>query len=432
MKELQFNLAHAVVPQDELHILERLTDHERAVMQAVVEAKGYGSDHASLNLVDDKEFLQASRSLAHKFGVVDALFIVGIGGSNLGALAIHEAINGKMHNGIRGPKVFFADTVDSQSMLVNIQMLEAYLAAKRSVVINVISKSGSTTETVANFEILLAVLKKHDPRFAERIVVTTDEGSPFWKLAKQHDFHLLPIPAKVGGRYSVFSCVGLFPLQVLGVDVQSLLAGAADMRDRCLEPHNPALQTACLHYFHSKHKRNIADMFFYATDLESIGKWYRQLLGESIGKEWDLQHTKQVHAGITPTVSIGSTDLHSVGQLYLGGPQDKFTTFITVKKTTLVEVPDMSEYESLVPHIQGKSLHEIMHAIQAGVQHAFKENARPFYVIELPEVSAYALGQLLQFYMMQVMYLGALFGVNPFDQPHVELYKKETKRILSE
>jgi len=154
-------------------------------------------------------------------------------------------------------------------------------------------------------------------------------------------------------------------------------------------------------------------------------------MGESIGKEFN-KYGKKVFSGITPTVSIGSTDLHSMAQLYLGGPYDKFTTFVRIERNnSSIKTPNLEEYSALVDKIQDKSLREMMDAIFEGIKIAFKKEKRPFTEITLPDKSEYSIGQLLQFKMMEIMYLGFLLDVNPFDQPNVEMYKTETRKILA-
>jgi glucose-6-phosphate isomerase len=183
-------------------------------------------------------------------------------------------------------------------------------------------------------------------------------------------------------------------------------------------------------YFHAQNGRTISDSFFFAPQLESIGKWYRQLMAESIGKENDLQGNI-VHAGITPTVSVGSTDLHSVGQLYLSGPRDKTTTFIyTTNEPAMVAVPSTLQFP-LVEGIENKKLRDIMKAILEGVKIAYKKQELPFMEVALETITEQSLGEFLQLKMIEIMYLGKLFNINTFDQPHVELYKVETKRILN-
>jgi glucose-6-phosphate isomerase len=434
MKHLVFSHEYSLVPSAALHDLGRKLETEIAAMREVVQQGGYENERASLNLVDDEQVLHDAQAMAKRIGEVDCLIVVGIGGSNLGTLAVHEAINRKLYNGFHAPSVFFSDTVDANAMYDLIQIVERFLTAKKKVLINVVSKSGSTTETIANFEVLFEVLKNHIERPEKQVVVTTDKGSKLWELAQRNEFHVLTVPKLVGGRYSVFSSVGLFPLALLNVDIHSLLKGAQHMRTLCLDvkvEHNPAALTAAIMYHHATHARNIVEQFFFANDLESVGKWYRQLVAESIGKEWNRSRTKRVLNGVTPVTSIGSTDLHSVAQLDIGGPQDKFTTFITLDKVHKVNVPHYNEYDALVPHIQGKDLHQIMDAIVKGVHATYEKQSRPYVHIALPDDSPYSIGQLLQFYMMQAMYLGYLMDVNPFDQPNVEEYKVVTKTILS-
>jgi glucose-6-phosphate isomerase len=241
------------------------------------------------------------------------------------------------------------------------------------------------------------------------------------------------MPESVGGRYSVFSTVGLFPLALLGIDCAKLLDGAAHMRAACLrEGANPAVVRAAM-LFHAKRRGHaIADNFYFKTDLECVGKWYRQLMGESIGKERSADGKSVVHEGMTPTVSIGSTDLHSMAQLYFGGPSDKFFTIITVQKWREDPVtPNYPKYDQLVHNIQRTPLSRIMHAIAESVKTSLRELHKPYCEIVVPQVNEWNIGALLQLHMMEIIYLARLLRVNPFDQPNVETYKIETKRNLA-
>ena len=176
--------------------------------------------------------------------------------------------------------------------------------------------------------------------------------------------------------------------------------------------------------------KNISDLFLFANDLESLGKWCRQLIAESLGKEFNKKG-ETVNTGITPVVSIGSTDLHSMAQLYLGGPYDKFTTFLSVENSNShINVPTLERYSKLVFGIQGTSLESVMSAIVEGTKAAFRKGGRPFMEIKLPYKSEYSIGQFLQFKMIETIFLGYLLDVNPFDQPNVESYKEETRKIL--
>ncbi len=421
----EFDAMHAVIAPE----VERIA--------AAIDQR-YATDYASLYLsYDDQLLVTVDRVIAQKKAMNPTMLIViGIGGSNLGTLAVAQAIQGSLYNEQQPAlKIYFADTVDTDHIHALMILAQKELEGGNGVILNVVSKSGTTTETIANFEILLELVrhyKKH--AYADYVVATTDKNSKLWQLAQQEKFSCLEIPQRVGGRFSVFSAVGLFPLGMLGIDLEKLRAGARSAVETCCTKNvatNPALATALALFLQHKKGITIHDTFLFAVDLEGIGRWYRQLLGESIGKEYDRAGMK-VHAGITPTVSIGSTDLHSVGQLYLGGPRDKFTSFVTVQRARTDEhIPHYKEYESLVAAIQGKPLAMVMQAIVQGTQAAYMREGLPFVVWALPEKSEWYIGNLLQCKMIEILYLGFLYTINPFDQPNVESYKQETRKILA-
>ncbi len=383
----------------------------------------------SINLPADSAHIDACTSLAKKLAGKNLKYIldVGIGGSNLGTKAVYDALFGAF-DGVepdRYPKMIFCDTADPE-FLHRVTVLMESVRHPEEVLINIISKSGSTTETVANAEIVLRKLGSPGDDITKRIVVTTDEGSPLDTKADELGVHVLHIPHIVGGRYSVLSDVGLFPLAAAGVNIDKLCEGAVAARDRALNislSDNPSLVSAALLYLHAKDGKNINDNFFFHTELESLGKWYRQLMGESIGKDGK---------GITPTVSIGSTDLHSMAQLYYGGPRDKVMTVVTTKHPRAdVSLPSSLMFNGLVNNIEEKKASEIMKSISDAVLLSFAQEKIPFMHIELDAVDEYSLGEFLQFKMIEMMFLGKLLGVNPFDQPHVEIYKKELRHILA-
>ncbi len=440
MKSLTFSYAEtSLIAGEEIkRECQNLKQEIRNVRKALT--GGYATAYASVNLPQDEALLAAVERAAKEKRALKPtiLIVVGIGGSNLGTMAVHEAVNGRLYNERNPPvRVYFADTVDEDKVSDILSLAESVLASGRNILVNVVTKSGATTETVALFEVFEDLLRRHKKKeWARFVVATTDKGSRLWELALKENISLLEIPKNVGGRYSVFSAVGLFPLMMLGVDVRKLRVGAQDMLLACTKEDitsNPAAVSAVIAYLHSQKGRNINDAFLFSTDLEGVGKWYRQLMGESIGKERNRKETKRLNAGITPTVSIGTTDLHSMAQLYLGGPQDKVTTFISVgRNRRTVKLPVDKRFDALVEKLQGRPLHEIMGAIMAGVKIAFKKGGRPYTEIILPDKSAYAVGQLLQFKMLEMIYIGFLLDVDPFDQPNVEAYKKETRKILAD
>ena len=424
---IKFSFKDSLIKEKEINKLAKRLLPEIENMQEA-ELKEYTDDRASINLPDDLASLKNVKRVIRECLKLnpDYLVVVGIGGSNLGTIAVQEAVLGKLYNQLDSKlKIFYLDTVDSDSFGDVLRILEPELKKGKKVIVNGISKSGKTTETIANFEILVNLIRKYDKDYEKYVVVTTDKFSPFWDLALDKAFNVLEIPRKIGGRYSVFSPVGLFPLGMLGINLERLLRGAREMKKICLNENimkNPATMSAAIEYANYHDGKHISNLFLFSSDLESIGKWNRQLFGESLGKK---------NKGITPITSIGTTDLHSMLQLYLGGKNDKFTTFVSINKNnTELSLPKISEYEELVDNIQGKKLSEVMDAILLGVKTSYKINKRPFISIEIPNKKAFTIGVFLQYKMMQTMYLGFLLGVNSFNQPDVEKYKEETRRIL--
>jgi glucose-6-phosphate isomerase len=400
--------------------------------------QGYETPYASINLpADDALRRRVHEVIDQQVGRKPAMLVViGIGGSCLGTMAVHEMLYGRRYNEFNpAMRVYYVDTVDTDALYDVLELMRNELKQGREVVVNAISKSGTTTETIVNFELFYDLLKKYRPSdYQASMVITTDEGSKLWQFGIQEGITCLAIPQLVGGRYSVFSAVGLFPLGLIGVDIDALCAGAQNSIERCTSvkmQENYAVQRAAVLYAHYQNGKMIHDSFMFAVDAESLGKWYRQLTGESIGKANDREG-KKVRIGITPTVSIGTTDLHSVGQLYLGGPRDKVTTFIAIEHHQhVVTVPDYASFDKLVAKIQGKSVVSILNAILYGVHAAYMRAGLPFTTITMPEKSAVYIGQLMQMQMLEIMYLGYMFNVDPFDQPQVELYKTETRKILA-
>lgn len=400
----------------------------------LIRSGGYNAPESFLNLPFDDEMLLKSKKMAEEKKGDDLKYIVviGIGGSNLGAKAVYEAVFGKLHIAKAVfPKMFFLDTNDSK-LFSDIKDILNSIESKKNFLINVISKSGTTVETMANFEVLHSFLKNRFGEIKDRVVVTTDQDSRFKKSAEEQGFSVLEIPQKTGGRFSVFSAVGIFPLILVGVDIDKLLQGAKIAVELSLEydtEKNSALISATAMYLHYTREIKISNSFFFNSNLESIGFWHRQLLAESLGKKED-KNGNIANVGITPIVSIGSTDLHSMAQLFLGGPKDKFTVFISAVSEDAPIVSEKLVFEELVENIKGKSFSQIMTAIYEGVKKSYIDEELPFMEIILPKVDEYSIGYFMQFKMMEVIFLAELLNVDAFDQPGVENYKKETGRLL--
>jgi glucose-6-phosphate isomerase len=424
---LKLELADAGVdPAAPAAHLKAYTDHLRSAIA------GDNYPESSLRLPSDRDALATVTQLAGKLAGPKLKYnvVVGIGGSNLGTRAVYDALFGyaDLLRPDRFPKLIFAETTDPEWLNATTELLNS-LESGDEIIVTVVSKSGGTTETIANFEIIAESLKPKLGDITSRIVAITDHNSKLEQAAVSAGIACLNIPDMVGGRFSVLSPVGLFPLATAGVDIAQLLEGARSMRDACLGGDNPAAASAAVLSLQRERGLRINDNFFFHAELESLGKWYRQLMGESVGKERSIQG-KVVHAGITPTVSLGSTDLHSVGQLYLGGPKDKLTTFVSSAKSAHAIVPSERVFPNLVPMVTGKSAAQIMSAILEGTKIAYHEASLPFVEIVLDAIDEHSLGEFLQFKMLEMMYLAHLMNVNAFDQPSVESYKIETKRLL--
>lgn len=403
-------------------------------LSALIKNPDWEHPACSILLCDEKKFLKQSQTLAKKLPKPSLVIIIGIGGSNLGTMAACRTVFGNLYNVIsRKPQILFADTVDPQSLVSILSISREHISQNGHILINVISKSGKTLETMVNFDVIYGKLKKI-AQDGLSVVFTTDEDSELEKLATAEGFETLPIPKNVGGRYSVFSNVGLFPLQVAGLNTQKLLEGASFSLKRALDSDlqkNPASLSASFLQLHKKRGRNIHVNFMFSNNLRALGYWYSQLMGESIGKEKNEQGTKIVREGITPLLAIGTTDLHALAQLFFAGPDDKTYRFVSVGDFGEdFSVGSTKITQDIIAEAKGKKVCEIMDSLYKGTQEAYRKKGMPFVSISLPAFDEHTLGQYMQMQMLEIIYLGKLLSINPFDQPAVENYKLEAKRIL--
>ncbi len=407
-----------------------------ATMRRAMSDNKYTLPEASLRLPFDRVLYEKSRALANKLAGQKLNYVlhIGIGGSNLGAKAIYEASFGTLdgHSPL-APKMLFADTCAPELLSDIAEILLNEVTHKEEIIIIIVSKSGTTTETIVNASVLVSALEQKLGPLADRIVCITDEGSPLWKVGEKEGFNLLPIPKKVPGRYSVFSPAGIFPILCMGLDGDLLLKGAQGVIDSCVEhgSKSDAYRAAADIFMWSKEGVLIFDTFLFQPELESVGKWYRQLFAESIGKNETADGTPTTHR-MVPTVSIGSTDLHSVEQMYLSDPS------LLARMLVRVNAPHWEHeflaqervFAPLVSGIAGRAPCQIMDAIYEGVKDAYRERGIRYAEIELTDTSLETIGALLQFEMCMVMHLAHLLNINAFDQPNVEEYKEATRRIL--
>lgn len=357
------------------------------------------------NSIDLKQILQLKKEKVSD--KLRYLLVLGVGGSNLGAKAVYDALYGyfDLLEPRRFPKIIFLDTNDTLSLAKLQNFLKKEITSPDQILINIISKSGATLETLTNLKILepnLAQLKN-------RLVITSLSGSNLTQTAQKQKISFLPVPGNISGRFSVFSSVGLFPLAAANINLNQLLNGAKSTTQTSLSKntlHNPAALSAVIAYLNLQNRKSIHNYFFFHPELESLGKWCRQLTAESLGKNGQ---------GITPLVSIGSTDLHSMVQLYLDGPKDKFTVFISGRH--------------LADNNQTLAAKTVKALYQSTLK-AYQKQKLPFVQLILDDISSRSLGQFMQFKMIETLYLGKLLNLNPFNQPAVELYKKQARQLL--
>lgn len=368
----------------------------------------------------------------------DNLVVLGIGGSALGNITLNQALNHPYFNELsktgrkRAPRIYVMDNVDPDRLAGLLDLLDMKKTA-----FNVITKSGGTAETMANFLVCREALiqavgqKEH----AAHIVVTTDETKGNLKRAAERDgYAVLVIPDGVGGRFSVLTPVGLLSAAVSGVNIRELLAGASFMEKRCRKVkvwENPAYLNAVIHFIlDSKRGKHLSVMMPYAHALRGFADWYRQLWAESLGKRYSLTGS-EVHAGQTPIKALGTTDQHSQVQLYVEGPNDKVFTFLGLEGYgQKMEIPKSYEEMEGISYLGGHSLEELMQAEQKGTEYALTRNHRPNLTITLREVNPFTLGQLFMMYEIQTVMSGGLYRINPLDQPGVEAGKAAAYALM--
>ncbi len=356
-------------------------------------------------------------------GKFENLLVLGIGGSALGGICVTEALLKPYRNINSKPRVFFVDNIDPDCINGLLDTINP-----DTTLVNVITKSGSTAETMAAFMIIADRIANKD-----NIVVTTDENKGILReIADDMGYKSFIVPDDVGGRFSVFSAVGLLPFALVGIDIAEMLRGVRDM-DKALQNtgvgQNIAAQNALIHYLMDKKGKNLSVMMPYSGRLRYVSDWYVQLWAESLGKENDLRGNR-VNTGPTPIKALGATDQHSQIQLYNEGPNDKLINFIRVARfDTELRIPELFR-DTGISYLGGKTVNELMNAEADATKIAVTDYKRPNVTITLPGVDEYYMGQLLYMLEMQTAIAGALYNINTFDQPGVEQAKNYTYALM--
>jgi glucose-6-phosphate isomerase len=432
---------HGITPQ-ELRAIE--PDVLRA--HKILRKERKDGVHGFWNLHNDKNILKSVKNTASEFlqRGYDNLVVLGIGGSALGTTALFTALKQPYFNMLsrrarKGhPRLFVMDNIDPVTFRAMLRM-----CPPGKTLYNVVSKSGGTAETMSQLMIVTEILEKKlgAQSIKDHMVITSNprkdggkSNSLLHPVADAYGLKEFVVPLNVGGRFSVFSPVGLFPAAMLGIDVDGLFAGCAAMDARCAKGdlwENPAYLHAAVQYLaHTRKGKVMSVMMPYSDAMRNVADWYKQLWAESLGKRYSLDK-KEVFAGQTPVNALGATDQHSQIQLYREGPNDKILNVIEIQRfEKSLRIPDTLKTIRDVDYLRTKTMNKLMAAELRGTMDALKASQRPVVRIILPRINAHTIGQL--FYMLEVetAVAGCLYNVNTFDQPGVEEGKVIARRLM--
>lgn len=362
----------------------------------------------------------------------ESFVVLGIGGSALGPIAVQQALNHPRWNELPrdkrcGPKLYVEDNVDPERMAALLDVIDP-----ETTVFNVITKSGSTSETMAQLLTVMRMLIDlyGEDRLHERLIATTDsEKGNLIGIAQKYGLTTFYVPEGVGGRFSELCPVGLLPAAVCGIDIDEMLKGAAYMDSLCdgEDPfENPALMYALLEVEAMRRGANVGVLMPYADSLKYFADWYAQLWAESLGKK-----AGESRFGQTPVKALGVTDQHSQVQLYTDGPFDKTVTFLGVEEyRTEFVIPHAVDENPNVAFLSGHTFNELISAERRATEHAVTASGHMNKTILLPRVNANTVGQLIMLFELATAYAGELLGINAYDQPGVEEGKNMTYALL--
>ena len=403
-------------------------------VQAEVRQRRSSGEYGFYGLGDQAAAVKNIATFAGGLGQAhDHVVVLGIGGSALGAKALLNALRPPAWNELDDdrrdffPRLTVLDNVDPTSVGAALRRIDP-----RRVLVNVISKSGGTAETMAQYLVIRAWLEEAlGPAASRHLVFTTDPArGALREMAAKEVIATLEVPPDVGGRFSVLSPVGLLPAALVGIDISALLAGARRAVQRAeaddLLKNGPALHAALHWAADTGLGARIHVLMPYTDRLREFAEWYRQLWAESLGQAVD-RRGQPIHAGPTPVAAVGPTDQHSQVQLFMEGPYDKVITFVTVDDLGEdVKIPARENLPPDLAYLPGHSLGELLRAEYAATSAALSRMGRMNCTLRLPVLSAESVGEAIMFLQLATGYAGVWYGVNPFDQPGVELGKRLT------
>ena len=426
--ELKTTGVNGFVKPAELTNMETLLN---AVNDELLTGKGAGSDFLGwLDLpvnYDKEEFARIQKAAKKIQCDSDVLVVIGIGGSYLGARAAIEFCKGQMYNGVREkgiPEIYFVGNNISSSYINDV----VKIIGDRDFSVNIISKSGTTTEPAIAFRVFKKMLEeKYGAEGAKgRIYATTDKARGALKnLANVEGYESFVVPDDVGGRFSVLTAVGLLPIAAAGIDIAAMMKGAADARECCKEgtlDTNPAYKYAALRNILYRKGKNIEILVNYEPALMMTGEWFKQLFAESEGKD---------NKGIFPSAAVFSTDLHSMGQFIQDGSRLMFETVLSVEDPGAEIILEKEDVDlDGLNYLAGKSVDFINKSAMNGTILAHTDGQVPNLMVKIPAQNEFYLGELFYFYEFACGVSGYILGVNPFNQPGVESYKKNMFALL--
>ena len=425
-----YSLAGKFISEEEVGYAKKIANDAKDLL---LSRQGAGNDF--LGWIDlpvdyDKEEFGRIKEAAKKIqNDSDVLLVIGIGGSYLGARAAIEFLRHSFYNSVskevrKTPEIYYVGNSISSTYIAHLKEV----IGDRDFSINMISKSGTTTEPAIAFRVFKKMLiEKYGREEAnKRIYATTDKVKGSLKnLANEEGYESFVVPDDVGGRFSVLTAVGLLPIAVSGADIDKLMEGAASMRELCLNKSfedNDSLQYATIRNILLRKNKNIEILCNYEPSLHYVAEWWKQLYGESEGKD---------QKGIFPAAVDLTTDLHSMGQFIQDGQRTMFETVMNLEKSAdeiIIEEED-GDLDGL-NYLAGQSVDFINKSAMKGTQLAHTDGNVPNLVVNIPEKNEFYLGQLFYFFEFAVGVSGYMLGVNPFNQPGVESYKKNMFALL--
>lgn len=413
---------NSTFPKDVIKEFSKRARTYTSYLDEVKESKGYIHPESSLFISSDETYQKDIKKKLTRFTKSKHVILVAIGGSLQGTHAVYKACADK-----NSPRLTIVDSIEDK-YVEDTEHIFNHVKNPNDIALVVISKSGSTTETMLNAVNIISLgEKKFGPEFLKRVIFIGNEDTAFLEAGKKKKILCFTLPNIIGGRFSVFTAVGIVPLTLLGINTTALLKGAREAVSReSLESVEASSVDLALHAYSGI---RIVNVFTFNKRLRACALWYRQLLAESIGKNQTKSSTPFTHQ-LLPVVST-SSDLHSTAQLYLGGYTGMYTHFIYYTELAHTRIPQSHWMLEHIPFLKSKRATAVKDIIAESVLHAYNDQMLPYRYTKLKKCSEQEIGYLLASFMAEVMYLGNLFNIDTFDQPSVEFYKKYVRAELN-